>query len=117
MSVPDGIHVDYQEPAAGIALIIVGGELDLYSLDEFKSALSTAEHSDRELMILDLRELTFIDSSGLGAIIGVQGRALKSERRLVVCPSEIVSKTFEITGLHRVLATAATPEELLSSPE
>lgn len=108
-----GIQTSYQEVSPHAALVTVSGELDLYSLDEFKAVLSSAEQTGHDLVVLDLRELGFIDSSGLGAIIGMQGRSQKVDRRLIVCPSEVVTKTFEVTGLHRVLKTADRPEDVL----
>ena len=107
-----GIHITFEEPADDVSLVTVGGELDVYGLREFKDALAMAEENAPQLIVLDLRELDFIDSSGLGAIIGVHGRTAKSGHRLVVCPSEVVSKTFEVTGLHRVLSTAPAPDSL-----
>jgi len=107
-----GIQTSFQEVSESASLVTVSGELDLYSLDEFKDVLSAAEQAGHRLVVLDLRELGFIDSSGLGAIIGVQGRAQKAGRRLIVCPSEVVTKTFEVTGLHRVLKTADSPQDI-----
>jgi anti-sigma B factor antagonist len=108
-----GITTSYQDVNDEASLVTVSGELDLFSLEEFKTVLNSAETAGHDLIVLDLRELSFIDSSGLGAIIGLKGRAQKSHKRVIVCPSEVVTKTFEVTGLHRVLQSADRPEDVL----
>ena len=52
------------------------------------------------LIVVDLHELTFIDSSGLGAIHGARQKAIENGGNLVVCrPSPMVYRVLEITGL------------------
>jgi anti-sigma B factor antagonist len=52
------------------------------------------------LVVVDLRELTFMDSSGLAAIHSARRRAIEEEGNLVVCrPRPIVYRVLEITGL------------------
>lgn len=96
-------------------MVKVSGELDLYSNEEFRSVLGQAEDSENALIVLDLLELGFIDSSGLGAVIGLQGRCQKSERRLVIVvePEGVIAKTFEVTGLHQALTLAESLDEAL----
>jgi len=112
-----GIQVELREMPEGAAVVTVAGELDLYSLEDFKRVLAEAEDSGAPVIVLDLRELGFIDSSGLGAVIGVQGRCQASNRKLVVVPSNVISKTFEVTGLHQVLRIAESPEHALATDE
>ena len=113
-----GIQATHQEmPSSHASVVTVSGELDLYSLNEFKKVLAEAEDTQSSLIILDLRELGFIDSSGLGAIIGVQGRCQKSSRSLfvVVLPDSALLKTFEVTGLDEIFRLIESPEEALPS--
>jgi anti-anti-sigma factor len=52
------------------------------------------------LVVVDLCDLSFMDSSGLGALHSARRRALKNGGTLVVCrPSPMVSRVLEITGL------------------
>jgi anti-anti-sigma factor len=112
---PKGITLSLSECSPDALVLAIGGELDTYSINDFKDFLATAEQSSQKLIVLDLRELTFIDSSGLGAIIGLQIRVRDQQRRLVVCPSFVVSKIFDIGGMAAVLQTAATPEVLFAA--
>jgi len=107
-------QVEYHELPPGASVVTVSGELDLYSLDDVKKVLADAEDSDNRIIVLDLHDLGFIDSSGLGTIIGVQGRCQANKRKLFVVPSDVISKTFEVTGLHQVLRVAESPEHALT---
>jgi anti-sigma B factor antagonist len=112
-----GIKVEHRVLPAGASVVTVSGELDLYSLDDFKKVLADAEDSENRVIVLDLHDLGFIDSSGLGAVIGVQGRCQQGQRKLFVVPSNVISKTFEVTGLHQVLRIAESPEHALTLAE
>jgi anti-anti-sigma factor len=90
-----GIHNE----GCGSAWIGIRGELDLASAPEFKQTLNEAlEHA--LLVIIDLRELTFMDSTGLHAIIDADARALRSGRRVVLIRgSGQVDRLFKLVGV------------------
>lgn len=73
------------------------GELDASTVPGLARHLTIAPGS---LVVLDLCELSFIDSSGLGAIHAARHRALNDGGNLVVCrPNPMVYRILEITGL------------------
>ena len=58
--------------------------------------------------------MSYIDSTGLGVLIGAGNRAATQGTDLViVCPPGSVARVFEITGLDRALTVVATREEAL----
>jgi anti-sigma B factor antagonist len=59
------------------------GELDLGTVEQFRQALSEAE-SERTDLVIDLRGLTFIDSSGLHELIQARQRCEQQGRRLAL---------------------------------
>lgn len=75
------------------------GELDLASAPQLERTLHEALDSAR-MIVLDLRQLTFIDSTGLHLIIEAHGRARDAKRRLVLIrgPAQI-HNLFELVGL------------------
>jgi anti-anti-sigma factor len=79
--------------------IRVCGELDLGSAPQFEQALRYSL-SSALLVIIDLRQLTFIDSTGLHVIAEADARARRSSRRLVFVrgPAQI-DGLFELVGL------------------
>jgi anti-sigma B factor antagonist len=96
--------------------LIVSGQIDLCSADEVAAlgALGLTERGVRTLVVR-MKGVTFIDSTGIGALIRIRNIALEFDKRLVLSePSERVLKIFEITGLDTVFTIDLTPAPLRS---
>ena len=81
------------------------GEVDLHSASDLSDRLLAAIDNGTPQLVIDLTEIAFIDSTGLGALVAAHNGA--TERGIsmhVVCPSERLLKLFRITGLHEVFA-------------
>ena len=65
--------------------------------------------------MLDLTGVTFIDSLGLGALIGAHKRARVLQGSLVMVPSEAARRVLAATALDRVFDLRATLDEALSA--
>jgi anti-sigma B factor antagonist len=100
--------------AAGDRTVLsVRGELDLYSSPSLRDrVLAAADEGDRRLVI-DLSAVPFMDSSGLGVIVGCLKRVRESggDLALVTMPGSPPSKLLSLTGLDRAIPTFATPDE------
>ena len=85
------------------AWVHVAGELDLATTPDLEQALTEAQAQAR-MVVLDLRDLSFMDSSGVHVIVNASIRARAEGRRLVLLkvPPNI-DRTFELTGLTRDL--------------
>jgi anti-sigma B factor antagonist len=93
-----------REDAEGVAVVAVHGELDIENAAALKQALVEAigEHRGRRIVV-DLEGLEFIDSVGLGILIGGLKRARSSDGDLVlVATGRNVLRVLELTGLVRV---------------
>lgn len=89
--------------SAGDAHVIaLTGELDLATAQALDRELEHAETTDARVIALDLRELEFIDSSGLRVIVKAHRRA--AGRLVVVKGPERVQRAFELCGLLGLLA-------------
>lgn len=88
----------------GCAVLAVAGEVDLSNAPQFREALIAMVAHGHRLVVVDLSETGFLDSTGLGALVAglKRVRAIGGEMR-VVCTSPRVCKVFEITSLDRVL--------------
>jgi anti-sigma B factor antagonist len=94
----------------------VSGELDIATAPQFEHALGRAQ-ADAALVILDLRELEFIDSSGAHVIAGANGRARQAGGRLVVVRGPVqVERLFALVGLDRRLELVDHPPAAASAP-
>jgi anti-anti-sigma factor len=97
-----------------VAVIAATGELDLSGAAVLEAELDRlAEEPELGTIVLDLRALEFMDSSGLRLIVLTDMRARESGRRFaLVRGTETVHRVFEITRMSERLDFVATPEEV-----
>jgi anti-sigma B factor antagonist len=85
------------------AILRASGVLDLSNAGDFRAAASELWPEADELVV-DLRRLEFVDSSGLGALLEVRHAAASADTRLTVLAEEgPVRSAFELTGLSELL--------------
>jgi anti-anti-sigma factor len=95
-------------------VVMVCGELDLASSATLEEALAEAEGSDLEPLILDLRKVDFMDSSGLAVVVKSHQRAQKAGRPFaVVNGSSQVQRLLSVTGVDDRIIVVEDPEQLL----
>jgi anti-anti-sigma factor len=95
-------------------VLAVSGELDLASSAELEEALHNVNHAGAELLILDLSELEFMDSTGLGVLVKANQRAQEAGRRFaLVKGSPQVQRLLSLTGVADRITVAESAEELL----
>ncbi|HEX6027036.1 MAG TPA: STAS domain-containing protein [Solirubrobacter sp.] len=99
----------------GAAVVCARGEIDLVTSPELRQALLD-ERAQAPVIILDLREVTFIDSSGLGVIVGQQKRSQERNERFSVAVggSLAVQRILDLSGLVKVLDIVDDPAERLT---
>jgi anti-sigma B factor antagonist len=88
----------------GTVVLAVAGDVDLYVAGELKDRLTEATDAGTKALILDFSDVTFVDSMGLGVLVGgMKGlRAAGGELHLVVSSPE-VQRILEITRMDRVI--------------
>ena len=89
-----------------VVVVAVAGELDLDTTPQLRHVLLDLVRAQGETaIVLDVAELTFLDSSALGVLVTVVRDLEAMKGRLVVrSPSNAVRRVFEITGLDRAIA-------------
>jgi len=93
-------------------IVHVAGEVDVYTSPALKSALVDAASNGCRTVIVDLGKVPFIDSSGLGVLVGALRRVRESDGELrIVSGSETVVKIMRITGLDRVFTLYTSLDE------
>ena len=96
-----------------LTTLTVTGELDLMSTPVLERELERAYVSDAKLILLDLRELAFMDSTGLHLLVKAQQRAEEAGRRLALTRGrEQVQRLLDLTGVSEVVKIVDSPEEL-----
>ena len=92
----------------------VEGELDLASSPTLEQELDRVRDEDVDLLIIDLRQLRFMDSTGLHALVKANKRATEAGRRFaLVRGGAQIERLLSLTGVAELLIVADTPEELL----
>jgi anti-anti-sigma factor len=95
---PTSFACSWQAGYRGVAWVQVAGELDLVTSPQFRQTLEKAQRGAVGLVVLDLRELSFIDSSGVHAILDVADDARrKGDRLLIVRGPAQVDRMFTLT--------------------
>ena len=84
----------------GRARVALSGELDISSAARVEEQLATVQAESPELLVLDLRELQFMDSTGLRLIVRADEAARAGGTRFVIVRGpEAVQRVFQIVGL------------------
>lgn len=84
-------------------VLTLQGEVDVYTAPRLKESLIESIESGCANVLVDLEGVDFIDSSGLGVLVGGLRRAKENSGTIrLVCTRENVLKIFRITGLDRV---------------
>ncbi|NLG79384.1 MAG: anti-sigma factor antagonist [Firmicutes bacterium] len=101
--------------AIGNVLVVrLSGELDLGTAPEFRAKLEEELDAKPDItrIFLVLRDVTFIDSSGLGAILGRYRRLRAHGGGLfAIAPSPQVRKVFDLSGLTSIIPVYETEDE------
>lgn len=95
-------------------VLSVHGELDLASAPLLQSEIESTETDDTALLVLDLEEVEFIDSTGLRIILAAHQRSQERGQEFAVTRgSQQVQRLMSITRVGEHLRILASPDELL----
>jgi anti-sigma B factor antagonist len=96
----------------GTLVLDVAGEVDVYTSPKLRERLVGLVHDGATSIVVNLEEVEFIDSTGLGVLVGVLKRIRGRGGSLsLVCQQEGLLRVFAITGLEKVFAIYATVDE------
>lgn len=95
-------------------VISVEGELDLSTAPRLKWMLLDALEVEDSRAVADLSLVSFMDSTALGVLVGVQRKLSDSSRLAIVCTSEKVLQIFEFSGIDSAFAIFPTLDEALA---
>jgi anti-sigma B factor antagonist len=83
----------------------VAGQIDLACAGKLAALGRVGIESDARLLSIDLGEVSFLDSTGIGALVQIRNAARARNKQLVLTrPSRQVSRVLEMTGLESVFA-------------
>lgn len=95
------------ETEGNSVLVTIRGDLDIQVAEHVADELSRVESTNPDVLVLDLRRLSFMDSSGMAIVAAARARAQAAGRRFaIVAPPAGVMRAFEVSGLAELVTIA-----------
>jgi anti-sigma B factor antagonist len=108
--------VGYEKPSEGVGVVVLEGEIDIYSAPQFKEVLVNGIEDGAIRMVVDLTGVTFIDSTALGVLVSGAKRVRPRNGSLdIVCNDDNIIRIFEITGLDRIFGIYGSRDEAIKA--
>jgi anti-anti-sigma factor len=103
-------------PLAGAPGVLVRGEVDIDTAPKLTASLDLAMRDSRGAFVVDLCEVTFLDSSGVSVLLHARAFLGREDRDLViVCPPGSARRIFELAGIDDLLALFESREQAAAS--
>jgi anti-sigma B factor antagonist len=99
----------------GAVVVTLAGELDLYNADEVRGALLDACAGEPSLLVVDLEDVRFIDSTALGVLIEARSRMEDRSGFRLAAPGLETRRALEVSGLDRHFLVHDTLAEALEA--
>ncbi|MPZ61360.1 MAG: anti-sigma factor antagonist [Propionibacteriales bacterium] len=97
-------------------IIEIGGEIDVYTAPQLRERIGDLVDENHFNLIIDMERVEFLDSTGLGVLVGGLKRVRGNDGSLrLVCTQERLLKILRITGLTRVFAIFESVEAALAA--
>lgn len=101
--------------AEGRAIVAVGGEIDVYTAPRLRDRITELVGEGRYHIVIDLEAVEFLDSTGLGVLVGGLKKVRAHDGSFeLVCSQERLLKIFRITGLAKVFVIRDSVQSLTS---
>ena len=102
------------DPNQSFALMSPQGDIDAYSVAQFREALT--QHADNNRLVVDLSQVIFMDSAGLGALIGGVRLIRSKNGKVALCSTRApIIRLLHTTGFDRIVPVRETLEEAVSA--
>ena len=101
---PTGFSISISD-RDGRAVVVIRGELDLATAPALEEAIQ-GRLDDGQDVVVDLRELEFMDSTGLRVLVAAHGRVEDTEQRFLIVrplPGASIERILAVAGVERVL--------------
>jgi anti-sigma B factor antagonist len=100
----------------GVEVVDVEGEIDIYTAPRLRELLIDLVSKNNYQLIINLDKVGFLDSNGLGVLVGGLKRVRAHDGSLdLVCTRERILKIFKITGLTKVFGIHETVDQAIAA--
>jgi anti-sigma B factor antagonist len=108
------LKVETRTVRDGVAVIALSGEADVYTSPRIKQEIVDLLNNGTHKIVVDLSGVEYLDSTGLGVLIGGLKRARERDGDLkLVCDNSRILRIFEITGLTKIFDIHRSEAEAL----
>ncbi|HEX6286073.1 MAG TPA: STAS domain-containing protein [Acidimicrobiia bacterium] len=108
-----GLTIRNSELAGGWQCIAVAGEIDLATVPELESAIDSAFSTDSLSLVVDLRESSFMDSTGLKALVMANRKFIDDGRAFAIAVSGgPVSRLIDLSGVETSIRIVDSTKDL-----
>ncbi|SUZ83844.1 uncharacterized protein METZ01_LOCUS36698 [marine metagenome] len=108
----------HRSPRDGCVVLVLIGELDLAGAPRLRQAVVAEAAAGERHVVLDLTAVDFIDSTGLGVVVGALRRLRTHDGELsVVCPEPRLRRVFEMCDLDRVFTLYGSVDDVAPERE
>lgn len=112
----DVFRLEEERLPGDVVVISIQGELDLYVAGDLRDRLADVSDTRPSRLVLDLSGVTFVDSMGLGVLLGASKRVRAEGGELRIAgPNDDLRRLFEITLLDRVFEIDASRADALAA--
>jgi anti-sigma B factor antagonist len=106
------LTINSRTPNETTRILEIEGEIDVYTSPQLKQEIVKLAEGGVKHLIINLSKVEYLDSTGLGVLIGGLKRLREAEGNLVlVGPALRILRIFEITGLDKIFDIYATEED------
>lgn len=99
-----------------VSIVVVEGEVDVQTAAQLRQTLDQEIAEGHVRLVVNLDEVTFLDSTGLGVLVGRLKLVRNASGWLrIVCSSDRILRVFRITGLDKVFGIHPSLDEALAA--
>jgi anti-anti-sigma factor len=113
MGVADQLQIEVRRESDRI-VIALEGELDMANAPALQAAIEQADVDAKPMLVLDMQELQFIDSTGLRIVLWARERCQEADREFAMTPgSEQVKRLLAVSGAGEHIRIIASADDML----
>lgn len=114
MGAQEQLQIGLRQEADRVVVSLTG-ELDMANAPLLQSAIESEELDAKKTVVLDLQQLTFVDSTGLRIILSARELCWRRGQEFAITPgSQQVQRLLSVTGVGEHLRTIATPDGVVA---
>jgi anti-sigma B factor antagonist len=112
------MDLDLESTRRGSASVLtLRGEVDVYTAPRLRQAIVDLVDAGSPLVVVDMANVDFLDSTGLGVLVeGLKRARARSSDLAIVATQDKILKIFDITGLNKAFAIHRTVDDAVGKP-